>query len=277
MTRNRIRVLKYFMQGKRNGVTPVQLIRFFFGSSYKKKAKQQIQKMTHGSEDAAVYLQGFTEPLYCPARYPVNSLHQVIVETFYNDNWHYYEIPETRVNSHDIVVDCGSAEGLFGFMVAHRCKALYLIEPLPVFQRCLQKTFEHYSYVKIVPLALADHDMTAWMSENHIASSLSTAGKGIEVKVSTLDRLFYEKNVPVSYIKMDLEGYDVKALQGAEMLIRRNKPKIAVTTYHDKNHAKQITEFLLSLVPEYTIRLKGIYQESGCPVMLHAWVEPKTF
>jgi hypothetical protein len=42
---------------------------------------------------------------------------------------------------------------------------------------------------------------------------------------------------------MDLEGHDYKALVGAESLIKKYMPKIAVTTYHDINHASQIANF----------------------------------
>lgn len=109
--------------------------------------------------------------------------------------------------------------------------------------------------------------------EHDISSSLSDENGGIEVKVTTLDKLFYEKGEKITYKKMDLEGYDYDALLGAENLIRENKPKIAVTTYHKVQHAEQITAYLKSLVPEYKIFTKGIYQGTGSPVMLHAWVE----
>ncbi|MEW6006225.1 MAG: hypothetical protein AB1695_13015 [Stygiobacter sp.] len=55
-------------------------------------------------------------------------------------------------------------------------------------------------------------------------------------------------------------------------LINKYLPKIAVTTYHNVNHAKLIKELLLQINPNYKVITKGIYQESGSPIMLHAWV-----
>ena len=46
---------------------------------------------------------------------------------------------------------------------------------------------------------------------------------------------------------------------------RKNKPKIAVTTYHKSQHAEDITVYLKLLVPEYNILTKGIYQETRFP------------
>lgn len=72
--------------------------------------------------------------------------------------------------------------------------------------------------------------------------------------------------------KNDAEGYDYEALLGAENLIRESKPKIAVTAYHKSQHAEEITAYLKSLVPEYNILTKGIYQEAGSHILLHTLV-----
>lgn len=65
---------------------------------------------------------------------------------------------------------------------------------------------------------------------------------------------------------------DFLALKGAKNLIRTNKPKIAITTYHNIKHESQIKNFLKKIVPEYNIISKGIFQETGSAVMLHAWI-----
>ena len=83
---------------------------------------------------------------------------------------------------------------------------------------------------------------------------------------------YFLKIIPVSYLKIDLEGHDFDALVGAEKLIKQNKPKIAITTYHQIDHAKIISSFLKTIDPSYKILAKGIYQESDSPIMLHAWV-----
>jgi FkbM family methyltransferase len=202
----------------------------------------------------------------------LKSLEQVIVESFYPNNWHYYEIPQTKVTNNDNVVDCGAAEGLFGLLVVNRCSKLHLIEPLPIFCNAMKITFKAKNNVTIHPVALSNEVTTSQIFEHDISSSLADGNGGIEVEVTTLDKLFYEHGEEITYIKIDLEGYDYKALLGAENLIRKNKPKIAVTTYHNSRHAEEIASFLKLLVPEYNILTKGIFQETGSPVMLHAWI-----
>lgn len=272
MTPTRFKVLKNFLFKKRNGVTVPELSKFFFAPSYAAKAKRVIERLEHGEVYNTVYFRGFDKPLYYPSSFPYKSMEQVIGEAFYEDNWHFYEVPETRVSPRDIVVDCGAAEGLFSFLISSRCERLYLIEPVKKFCDALAKTFAGQQHVEILSIALSDRTGTAVISDNNISSSLSVAGNGSKVEVTTLDKLFFEKRLPVSYIKIDLEGYDVLALEGAKELIKANKPKIAVTTYHAYEHAEQITQLLRSLVPEYQIKVKGIFQETGSPVMLHAWI-----
>ena len=97
-------------------------------------------------------------------------------------------------------------------------------------------------------------------------------GDGIPVQARTVDSLFADRNLPLTYIKADLEGAELRMLAGAERTIRLNKPRIAITTYHEAHHADAITAFLRRIDPAYRILTKGIEHRAGAPVMLHAWV-----
>jgi FkbM family methyltransferase len=271
MTPTRFKVLRHYFR-KSNRVSFGELLRFFFAPSYATLAGRFIEKIEKDGAYKKVYLKGLQDPLIYPADIPEHSLHMSIVECFNPANWHYYEIPETLVTPDDIVVDGGAAEGIFGLKVQKRCRRLYLIEPLSKFVRSLEKTFHGAGNVEILPYAISDRGFSATISDDDISSAISETGAGEQIQVTTLDSLFYGKDIPISYLKLDLEGHDYKALVGAEQLIRRYQPKIAVTTYHDKDHADQITAFLQSIVPAYKFRYKGIYQWTGSPVMLHAWV-----
>jgi FkbM family methyltransferase len=273
MTKTRINVLKHWLLKNRNGVSFIQLLKFFFDKSYNSKSKAKIKYLVLKDDYYLVYFNYFNNPLFFPQNFSLKSLEQVIVESFYPNNWHYYEILQTKVTKEDTVVDCGAAEGLFGFLVVDRCEKLYLVEPLPAFCKAMEKTFARNKNVKILPVALSNKEMKAQIFENDISSSLSSGNGGIEVNVTTLDKLFYEKGEKITYIKIDLEGNDYEALLGGENIIRKNKPKIVVTTYHKAQHTEEITAYLKYLVPEYSILTKGIYQETGSPIMLHAWIE----
>ncbi|OGE45041.1 hypothetical protein A3B39_05450 [Candidatus Daviesbacteria bacterium RIFCSPLOWO2_01_FULL_37_10] len=91
------------------------------------------------------------------------------------------------------------------------------------------------------------------------------------VDIKTIDQLFFEKNIKITYLKADLEGYEMQMLKGASKTIKKFKPKIAITTYHKKNDHIYICNFLKKLNPSYHFYLRGVDRRHGNPIMLHAW------
>ncbi|MDG6998482.1 MAG: FkbM family methyltransferase [Nitrososphaerota archaeon] len=272
MTKTRFLVLRHWLLNNKNDVTASELIKFFFDNSYHNKAKKFVQNIQNADLDFAIRIEGLPQPMFYPKdAFSLHALEQVLVEQYYPSNWHYYEIPETSVKEDDVVVDCGAAEGLFSLKACYRCKAVYAIEPLPNFVRALRRTFEPFPNVHVLPVAVSDHAGEGFIENRGISSSLSD-GEGFRVQVDTLDNLFFERLPKITYIKADLEGVDYNALKGAENLIRHYSPKIAITTYHRPEDAAMMIDWIRSTNPNYKFRRKGIYQETGCPMMLHAWV-----
>lgn len=72
-------------------------------------------------------------------------------------------------------------------------------------------------------------------------------------------------------IKMDIEGAELKALQGAENLIKKAKPKLAVCLYHRLEDFWAIPVYLKSLRPDYKFGVKH-HQNGGIGgTVLYAW------
>ena len=60
----------------------------------------------------------------------------------------------------------------------------------------------------------------------------------------------------VTMIKMDIEGYELKALMGAKQIIKEQKPKLAICAYHTFSHLWEIPLLIKSLNPDYKIYLR---------------------
>lgn len=73
----------------------------------------------------------------------------------------------------------------------------------------------------------------------------------VKVPVETLDRLF--SNQKVDYIKMDIEGEEVRTLMGAQSIIVRDRPTMMLSAYHMIEHLWEIPLLLQKLVPSYRI------------------------
>lgn len=59
-----------------------------------------------------------------------------------------------------------------------------------------------------------------------------------------------------SYIKMDIEGYELEALKGAKKVIQSLKPMLSISAYHKTKDLHQIIPLILSWNPEYQVYLR---------------------
>lgn len=72
-------------------------------------------------------------------------------------------------------------------------------------------------------------------------SSISDMGT-IKVTGKSIDSILSENNSGVTFIKMDIEGSELKALEGAKKSIITYKPKLAISLYH-KRMCYHLVEF----------------------------------
>lgn len=118
-------------------------------------------------------------------------------------------------------------------------------------QYCDENNIEN---VLIYNLGVWDEKTTLFFDENII----SVGGKvsesesaGVEVKVDSLDNILKEKKV--DFIKMDIEGAEIKALNGAENTIKKSKPVLAISAYHELEHLWEIPLLIKELNVDYKI------------------------
>jgi len=230
---------------------------------------EDVQQETDGH--VSIRLKGYAGRLYFPRELTVEGMFPLLIEQLCRWHWHYYQIPQTRIGSDDVVFDCGSAEGLFAFLNQRQARRIYAFEPLPLFVNSLHRTFQNGSNVEVVGAGLAEKPGTARVHEAGVSSYLTSESAGPAVNIESIDHFCEQHGVRMSYLKADVEGHELKLLAGASRSIKINKPKIAITTYHLPEHAVEIVGFLRALNPEYKFLLKGICRPHGNPIMLHAW------
>lgn len=84
---------------------------------------------------------------------------------------------------------------------------------------------------------------------------------GMEDSKSNFDNLF--KNIPVSLINMDIEGYELPVLRGASKIIKDYRPALAVSAYHLPSDLYEIPAFVNSVADNYTYYLRKYASQSG--------------
>jgi len=84
------------------------------------------------------------------------------------------------------------------------------------------------------------------------ASGISENGEGT-VHVEALDDVL--KDVP-TFIKMDIEGAELAAIDGCREAIEKHHPKMAICVYHRKDDVYKIPRKVLGIRPDYDIYLR---------------------
>jgi len=88
-----------------------------------------------------------------------------------------------------------------------------------------------------------------------IGQSQSTIGHGeARGHVVRLDDVLGDERV--TFIKMDIEGAELNALQGARTVIQTQKPRLAICVYHHLKHLWEIPLYINELVPDYRFYLR---------------------
>jgi FkbM family methyltransferase len=161
----------------------------------------------------------------------------------------------------EVFVDAGGYDGdtTEEFITRYQdYKKVYLYEPSPKNLLAAKQRLRDRRDVVIRAVGLSDSSGTLYFNPNAGSASAVTCGVGESISVVTLDQELL--NEPISFIKMDLEGWEINALRGAEQIIKKNKPKLAIAVYHAAKDFREIPQYLLQLHPGYHIYLRHYTQ-----------------
>lgn len=129
----------------------------------------------------------------------------------------------------------------------------YAFEPIPGNLAALKCEVGNDARVAVFPAALSDHSGSIGMNIRALGSFVSPAGD-IEVQAARLDDLL--DGVPLSCLKMDIEGSEPEALLGGEKTIRRERPVLIICVYHRLEHLWTLPTWIAELDLGYRLRLR---------------------
>lgn len=122
------------------------------------------------------------------------------------------------------------------------------------------------SYVELMPYGTWDEVKTLSFSQMGSASSDIRENGNTVISTMLIDEAVKE---PVTFIKMDVEGAELKSLIGACNTIRRDRPKLAISIYHKYEDMVQIPLYIKSLVPDYKLYVRH-YSNNASETVLYA-------
>lgn len=89
-----------------------------------------------------------------------------------------------------------------------------------------------------------------------------------DIEVTDLDSVVGGEKI--TFIKMDIEGAEEKALLGAERIITEQKPKLAICVYHKPEDIIEIPSIVLKIRPDYKIAFRH-YSLRDTETVMYAW------
>ena len=185
------------------------------------------------------------------------------------------------------VLDAGFCNGIHSLAFRKQLKNLknlYALEPM--YEKFKNDSFDYYiqkeNFVTIIPVGLWDKSGEIEFWENTTQSSASRVKgtkdnaeikkneKAIIIKTSTIDEIKQTYNIPkIDFIKMDIEGSELKALKGGEKTILSDRPQMAISIYHSMNDFVSIPLYLNNILKNYTFHI-GHYSYNHCETVLYA-------
>lgn len=156
----------------------------------------------------------------------------------------------------EIFVDTGGYDGDTTEQFCNRCpdyERIYLIEPSQHNLAHAKKRLSGRRDITYIEKGVSDTSgKLRFNPEAGSASSLSIEGI-CSIEVAPLDQLIAGKT---TFIKMDLEGWELNALQGATRHILEDHPKLAIAVYHHASDFWRIFEYVWSLRQDYHVYLR---------------------
>ena len=137
-------------------------------------------------------------------------------------------------------------------------KSVYTFEPDPNKAKMIEDNLWRWEgKVHLYKKGLYDKETELKFSEGtNLHSGKIVAGNtedSISISTVALDNVVKER---VTFLKMDIEGAEMAALEGARRIITQDKPKLAICIYHKLNDLWEIPRLILEMVPEYKIRIR---------------------
>lgn len=149
------------------------------------------------------------------------------------------------------IADVGAQSGLYSLYAKYLPKAtFYSFEPYKPTLQLLKDNIKlnNITNIKTYNLAISDKKGEAIININKTHNGLHTLGNNIKkeekivycqetVKTDTLDNIFYNNDIPLNFIKADVEGHEYFVLKGGEKSIRKYRPIIQIEW--EINHLSQ--------------------------------------
>lgn len=188
----------------------------------------------------------------------------------------YFDRSIIACDEHEVFVDCGGYTGdtvesyirQFGIY-----KRIYVYEPSPENAAVCRRNLSKFKRILVSQSGVGEKSSSFVIQGNGASSTFMeqyTAGEKTgsgSVRIVSLDEDIHEK---ITFLKMDVEGFEIPALLGAKQHIREDFPKLAICTYHVISDMWEIPRLIDTIRPGYRFFLRHYEPNQNWETVIYA-------
>lgn len=198
-------------------------------------------------------------------------------------NAHEWWVADKIPKSGDVAIDVGAGIGIYTATLADRFKNVIAFEPHPGNREVVKVNMGARTNVEIRPEAAMDHEgklslhfhkimgavepCHSSIHEKHPVRPAEFSGEKIEVPCLRIDTLEFPGKV--DFIKVDVEGAEIKVLLGARDTIAKFRPELMIEV-----HSHEYTSFLEGFLGALKYKWEKIDHPTDIPVTWY-WLYAK--
>lgn len=188
-----------------------------------------------------------------------------VVENFVLDGYNYPDF--CSVAESDTVLDFGAFNGNSSVALARHCTngVVYAFEPNPFLWDSLNNNISRSGSknIEVIQSGVGSQSGQIGFKRDGAASRIDPKGD-LKVDIVVPDQWVQERQLSkVDFLKFDIEGYEQNALQGCQDIIKRYRPKIAISVYHLFNDLTVLPFRIRELSEWYRFRLRHNARTGG--------------
>lgn len=183
----------------------------------------------------------------------------------------YFDRDIIKPGKDEVLIDAGAFDGTDSLRFIEWSKntnsVVYALEPDRNNMVRTKERLSAFPNINVLERGLWDCTTSLHFSSGEFENSSVSSCGDVEIKTVAVDELNIQ--LPVTYIKMDIEGSEGKALDGSKDTIVRYKPRLAICVYHKMEDILDLPLKVLKMVPDYKLYLRH-YSYSDTETVLYA-------
>lgn len=191
------------------------------------------------------------------------------------DNWNefveveqpiYFQDDIYQLRDDDVIYDCGAYDGDTIKMILNKSKGkikrIVSFEPdknnyCKIMEYILEMEKDMKDKVEAHQYAVGDKKEVLLFQANEDGSSNIDSGGNCQIESIAIDDFIKNNQIDIpTIIKMDIEGFETKALIGAQNTIKEYSPILTICVYHKQNDLWEIPLLIKSINENYTFYLR---------------------